>query len=65
MKDSQNGYDNSGKASDFTWIDDNNFTHWPVQASRWFGDWNKDTWSYNHINFAGFTWGLNVHESLL
>jgi glucan 1,3-beta-glucosidase len=30
MKDSQNGYDNSGKASNMEWIDDNNFQHWPI-----------------------------------
>lgn len=28
MRDSQNGYDNSGKASDIVWVDDDNFLHW-------------------------------------
>jgi glucan 1,3-beta-glucosidase len=28
MKDSQNGYDNSGKTSNVVWSDDNNFLHW-------------------------------------
>jgi len=28
MKDSQNGYDNSGKASNVVWSDANNFLHW-------------------------------------
>ena len=65
MKGSQNGYDNSGHASDFKWITETNFTHWPIQAARWFGDWNHDTYSYNHINFQGFAWGLKVHEALL
>lgn len=65
MQGSQNGYDNSGKASDLTWIDDTHFSHWDIQAARWFGDWDHDTMRYNHINFGGFSWGLRVHESLL
>ena len=43
MKGSQNGYDNSGKASDYIWLGAENFTHWPQQAARWFGDYNHDT----------------------
>jgi glucan 1,3-beta-glucosidase len=65
MKDSQNGYDNSGRASDYNWTSPTNFTHWPIQAARWMGDWDRDTWSYKHINFQGFSWGLRVHEALL
>ena len=65
MKGSQNGYDNSGKASDFNWIDDTHFEHWPIQAARWFGDWNRGEGKYDHVNFSGFNWGLRVHESML
>ena len=30
MKDSQNGYDNSGKQSNVKWLDANTFEHWPL-----------------------------------
>lgn len=43
MKDSQNGYDNSGKASDIVWVNSTHFLHWKYQAARWYGDWNFDT----------------------
>merc|ERR1712086_413543 len=38
MKDSQNGYDNSGKQSNVKWLDADTFTHWPFQAANWYGD---------------------------
>ena len=34
---SQNGFDNSGIASDFNWIDENNFQHWSVLNASWMG----------------------------
>lgn len=53
MKDSQNGYDNSGKASDIVWSEDGTtFTHWENQAARWFGNWNLETMQYDDINYA-------------
>jgi len=30
LKDSQNGFDNSGKASGFEWIDETHFKHWSI-----------------------------------
>merc|ERR1712166_608544 len=65
MKDSQNGYDNSGKQSNVEWLDADAFTHWPLQAANWYGDWNFDTETYDHINFGSVNWGLQVHEALL
>ena len=65
MKDSQNGYDNSGKASNLEWTDSENFVHWPIEAANWFGDWNLATQKYDHINYEAINWGLQVHEALL
>jgi len=65
MKDSQNGYDNSGKTSNVVWSDASHFLHWANQASNWYGDWNVATQKYEHYNFASVNWGLQVHESLL
>ena len=63
MKDSQNGYDNSGKTTDLIWSTNYNFTH--EGASRWFGDWDHERGVYKHINFGAINWGLMVHEHLL
>lgn len=65
MKDSQNGYDNSGRASNLRWDDADHFTHWPIQAANWFGDWNLTTMSYDHINFDDMNWSLMVYEAML
>jgi len=71
MKDSQNGYDNSGKQSNVEWLvpegggDPDTFTHWPLQAANWYGDWNTTTLEYEHINYSSVNWGLKVHEHLL
>ena len=40
LRDSQNGFDNSGKASDIEWIDENNYKHWSIQNASWMGTWN-------------------------
>ena len=35
LKDSQNGFDNSGKASDLVWVDETHYKHWSVQNAHW------------------------------
>jgi hypothetical protein len=65
LKDSQNGYDNSGKASNVEWNDDGTFTHWPIKTAPWYGDWNFITQEYDHINYSSVNWSLKVHEHLL
>jgi len=65
MRDSQNGFDNSGKASNFEWVDDNNFRHWEVQAANWIGDFNRETMSYDNINQDNIEWALDNVSKLL
>jgi len=40
LKDSQNGFDNSGKAADVIWSDESHFNHWGVENASWMGTWN-------------------------
>jgi len=47
-KDSQNGFDNSGKASDLEWFDETHFQHWPIQNASWMGHYNGQ--EYDVIN---------------
>ena len=35
LKGSQNGYDNSGRASDLEWPDENHYKHWSVRNAHW------------------------------
>jgi glucan 1,3-beta-glucosidase len=35
MKDSQNGFDNSGQTKDLVWYDDLHFSHWPTGQANW------------------------------
>jgi len=37
LKDSQNGFDNSGQARDVVWADDTHFTHWTQWTAHWLG----------------------------
>ena len=35
MRDSQNGFDNSGRARDVQWTDEHHFEHWPHLSASW------------------------------
>lgn len=49
LKDSQNGFDNSGHTSDIEWTDDTHYKHWSVQNAHWQGHWNGS--EYDTINY--------------
>lgn len=49
MKDSQNGFDNSGQALSLEWTDENNFKHWSIEAANWLGTW--EGWYYSDTNW--------------
>jgi len=63
MKGSQNGYDNSGKASDIIWDGMYNYTH--ITRGHWWGEYNLKSGKYDSVNWEGYEWGLKVHENLL
>jgi glucan 1,3-beta-glucosidase len=65
MKDSQNGFDNSGKTSEVRWTDDTHFTHWPNAKADWIGDWDVDGGHYNSINYDNLMWSTKNSEALL
>jgi glucan 1,3-beta-glucosidase len=57
LKDSQNGYDNSGKASDVEWIDETHYKHWSTYNWHWVGEWNGQ--SYDSINWENIKWDVD------
>lgn len=65
QKDSQNGFDNSGRAYKLEWIDKNHFKHWSVEAADWIGDFDLSTYSYTTHNDANVQHSLNVVQDIM
>lgn len=63
LKDSQNGFDNSGKASAMVWDDANNFRHWSIETAEWMGHWNG--YEYDTINYDNINWALDNVSALM
>ena len=63
VKDSQNGFDNSGKAHRVEWEDEEHFSHWAVQAAEWMGPWTGT--EYEYINTANIAFALETVQQLL
>jgi glucan 1,3-beta-glucosidase len=65
LKDSQNGFDNSGKASDVYWSDEFHFTHMPHRYGHWQGSYNSLTLTYDIINWSNIIWGIDNVRNLM
>lgn len=68
MKDSQNGFDNSGLTSDLKTTITNNtlyFTHWENRRANWIGTYNSHTQTYDTINKQNINYSLHVIEKIL
>ena len=73
MKDSQNGFDNSGQALGFQWttalnseyVQEQTFEHWPIRDARWIGTFDPDTAEYSSINYENIQHGLDVIEAIV
>ena len=59
IKDSQNGFDNSGKATNVEWTDETHFKHWSISAGNWMGNFNLQSYKYDSINWDNVTWAVN------
>jgi glucan 1,3-beta-glucosidase len=73
LKDSQNGFDNSGQTMGFQWTGALNsefsplttFEHWPIRSARWMGDFDQATASYPTINYKNIDHALDVIERIV
>lgn len=73
LKDSQNGFDNSGQAMGFRWttalnseyVDQVSFEHWPIRTAKWIGDFDQETASYANINHANIQHALDVIQEIV
>ena len=68
VKDSQNGFDNSGQTKNIVWTNKRNdnyigsstFEHWTIRNAEWIGQFNSSTSTYDTINQDNIDRILNV-----
>lgn len=73
LKDSQNGFDNSGQATGFKWttalnaeyVDQVSFEHWPIRNARWMGEFDQETASYTSMNRENIQHALDVVQEIV
>lgn len=73
MIGSQNGFDNSGKAMDMRWTSKINtypanlvtFEHWNIRTASWLGDFNRDTFEVDEINYGHIAHSLDVLSEIV
>lgn len=65
LKDSQNGFDNSGKATQWIWVNETSWQHWPVREAHWMGEWDSTNEEYTYINYDNIEWGLKNVRNLM
>jgi len=73
LKDSQNGFDNSGQGSSLKWTtalgfeytNDITFEHWPIREARWIGTFDQKTASYTEINYDNIQHALDVIQIMV
>eukprot|EP00586_Coscinodiscus_wailesii_P004058 CAMPEP_0172488684 /NCGR_PEP_ID=MMETSP1066-20121228/18332_1 /TAXON_ID=671091 /ORGANISM="Coscinodiscus wailesii, Strain CCMP2513" /LENGTH=673 /DNA_ID=CAMNT_0013256063 /DNA_START=132 /DNA_END=2153 /DNA_ORIENTATION=+ len=73
MKDSQNGFDNSGQSLGFEWTSSvtvypaglTTFQHWPIRAAEWMGKFDRKTTSYPQINYDNIEHSLDVIRGMV
>ena len=65
VKDSQNGYDNSGLSNRTEWTDENNFSHWEHALGEWMGTWDMDQGKYSEYKPENIEWAKDTVQGLL
>jgi glucan 1,3-beta-glucosidase len=73
MRDSQNGFDNSGQTRGFAWTSAltaeygglTTFEHWPVRDAGWIGTFDPRTATYTDINRGNIQHALKVIEKIV
>ena len=73
LKDSQNGFDNSGQSMGFKWTTaiknefttDITFEHWPIRDAKWVGTFDQETATYSSINYDNIQHALDVIQIIV
>ena len=65
VRDSQNGFDNSGHASNISWdTDGQHFVHWPVRSAGWQGTFDPLTFTYTTISWDHLRSTINLLQRI-
>jgi len=64
IKNSQNGFDNSGFSGN-TIIESNKYTHWNIRTADWLGPYNLETKQYNYINQTSIEYSVKLLEKII
>lgn len=73
LKDSQNGFDNSGQSRGFEWTSflntvpagDVTFEHWPIRSASWIGTFDPMHANYTDINRGNIQHALDVIQAIV
>ena len=65
MKDSQNGFDNSGETMELLWNDDTHFSHWPNAQANWLGYWNVEYQYYENTSWENVDRAVSISTELI
>lgn len=65
MKDSQNGFDNSGQTSALIWEDETHFSHWPNAQANWLGYWNMEYQYYENVDWDNVERSVDISAGLI
>jgi len=73
MKESQNGFDNSGQSMGFAWTSAlssdfaglTTFEHWPIRTAEWIGNFDPRNASYTAIKYENIEHALKVIETVV
>jgi glucan 1,3-beta-glucosidase len=60
---SQNGFDNSGRAS-AVWLSDNQYNN-TVKSPQWLTQFDKDTQKNGEVDYSHLSWSLKTSEDIL
>lgn len=63
IKDSQNGFDNSGQTL-YLNISGDHFSHWGIRGANWIGKYNLDTQKYDFIDSNSIYRSLKILEKI-
>ena len=64
VKNSQNGFDNSGQSLNLN-ITENNFIHWDIRTANWVGKFNLETKQYESIDMNSIDNTIKILEKII
>lgn len=62
---SQNGYDNSGRATEVNWLNETHYEHWETRSANWMGPWNLTTSQYDSLSTDNIKRSIRIITKIL